>query len=167
MEISRLRNLIREYHAARKKLEEVKGKYEVTKTSYELAIDLEKELNDEIKIAQEGKRAEMEKYWRDILQEHFEKDKDLARKEDFEKCEKEILQKNEKSISYCEKKIKIIKKHLGARLSQLLENYEERNILMGEQYSSQKSANALYEEDEKKLEEIEKERKTRATFDKM
>ncbi len=167
MEISRLRNLITEYKGAQKKLEEIKGEYEKTKTSYELRIDLEKELKDEIRMAKEQNREDLILYWEDVLREFFPKDKDLADKAAFEKTEKEILVKNLKLISYYEKKLKTIKKHLGARLTQLLENYEERNALMGEEYSSRRAAHMIFEDDEKELEKKEKERKTSATFDKM
>ncbi|MCK9573853.1 MAG: hypothetical protein M0R20_05620 [Candidatus Omnitrophica bacterium] len=167
MDISRLRNLIREYKEAQKKLEEIKGEYERTKTSYELRVDLEKELEDEIRMAKEGNKEELIRYWQDILKELFPKDKDMADKDTYEKCEKEILVKNQKLISYYEKKLKTIKKHLGARLSQLLENYEERNTLMGEGHSSKRGAHMIFEDDEQELEKKEKERKTSATFDKM
>ena len=167
MDISRLRNLIREYKEAQNKLEEIKGEYERTKTSYELRIDLEKELEDEIRMAKEGNKEELIRYWQDILKELFPKDKDLADKGAYEKSEKEILIKNQKLISYYEKKLKTIKKHLGARLAQLLENYEERNTLMGEGQSSKRAAHTIFEDDEQELEKKEKERKTSATFDKM
>ncbi|MFA5007860.1 MAG: hypothetical protein WC546_01400 [Candidatus Omnitrophota bacterium] len=167
MDISRLRNLIREYKEAQDKLGEIKGEYEKAKTSYELKIDLEKELEDEIRMAKEANKEDLIKYWQDVLKECFPVDKDLTNKEIYEKYEKEVLQKNQKLISYYEKKLKTIKKHLGARLTQLLENYEERNVLMGEGYSTKRSANTIYEEDELELEKKEKERKTSATFDKM
>ncbi|MCK9615395.1 MAG: hypothetical protein M0R48_07825 [Candidatus Omnitrophica bacterium] len=167
MDISRLRNLIVEYKKAQKKLDEIKGEYERTKTSYELRIDLEKELEDEIRMAKEGNKEDLIRYWQDILKELFPNDKDLADKGVYEKCEKEILVKNQKLISYYEKKLKTIKKHLGARLSQLLENYEERNTLMGEDSSSKRASHTIFEDDEKELERKEKERKTSTTFDKM
>jgi len=167
MDISRLRNLIREYKEAQKKLEEIRGEYDRIKTSYELRIDLAKELEDEIRMAEEGNKEDLVSYWQDILKELFPKDKDLANKEAYEKSEKEILAKNQKLISYYEKKLKTIKKHLGARLSQLLENYEERNTLMGEDSSSRRASHTIFEDDEQELERKEKERKTSTTFDKM
>lgn len=167
MDISRLRNLIREYKDAQKKLEEIRGKYDRMKTSYELRIDLEKELEDEIRMAKEANKEDLVIYWQEILKEYFPKDKDLTDKEAFEKCEKEVLLKNQKMISYYEKKLKTIKKHLGARLSQLLENYEERNTLMGDDASTKRGAHMIFEDDEQELERKEKERKTSATFDKM
>jgi len=167
MDISRLRNLIREYKEAQRKLEEIKGEYEKTKTSYELRVDLEKELEDEIRMAKEGNKEDLIRYWQDILKELFPKDKDLADKDVYEKSEKEILVKNQKLISYYEKKLKTIKKHLGARLSQLLENYEERNTLMGEDSSSKRASHTIFEDDEQELERKEKERRTSTTFDKM
>ncbi|MDD4955665.1 MAG: hypothetical protein PHP17_06470 [Candidatus Omnitrophica bacterium] len=167
MDISRLRNLIREYKAVQAKLEEVRGEYDRIKTSYELRIDLEKELEDEIRMAKEANREDLIRYWEDVLKEYFPKDKDWANKEMHDKSEKEVLLKNQKLISYYEKKLKTIKKHLGARLAQLLENYEERNTLMGEDASSKRAAHTIFEDDEQELERKEKERKTSATFDKM
>jgi len=167
MEIVRLRNLIAEYKEAQKKLEEIKGEYEKTKTSYELRVDLEKELEDEIRMAKEANKEELVTYWQDVLKEYFPKDKALADKGAYEKSEKEILLKNQKLISYYEKKLKTIKKHLGARLTQLLENYEERNTLMGEDHSTKRASHTIFEDEEKELEQKEKERKTSATFDKM
>jgi len=167
MDISRLRNLIREYRGVQDKLEKIKGEYDRTKTSYELRIDLEKELEDEIRMAKEGNKEDLVRYWQDVLKECFPKDKELADKEAYEKTEKEILMKNQKLVSYYEKKLKTIKKHLGARLSQLLENYEERNTLMGEDSSSKRTGNMIFEDDEQELEKKEKERKTSTTFDKM
>jgi hypothetical protein len=167
MDISRLRNLIREYKEAQKKLEEIRGEYDRIKTSYELRIDLEKELEDEIRMAKEGNKEDLVSYWQDILKELFPKDKAMADKDAYEKTEKEILLKNKKLISYYEKKLKTIKKHLGARLSQLLENYEERNTLMGEDSSSRRASHTIFEDDEQELERKEKERKTSTTFDKM
>lgn len=167
MDIVRLRNLVSEYQYNQKKLGEIKGGYEKIKISYEIGIDLEKELADEIKVAKQAKNEALIKYWQEIAAEYFNKDKELARKEDFEKAEKEAILKNEKLISYYEKKLKIIRKLLGARVSQLIDNYEERNVLMGEEYSTKKAANIIYEEDEAQADKRENERKNSATFDKM
>lgn len=167
MDISRLRNLISEYKYNQKKLGEIKGNYERTKISYEIGIDLGKELDDEIRMAKETNNETLIKYWQEIASEYYAKDKELSKKDDFEKAEKEILLKNQKLISYCEKKLKVIRKQLGARLTQLIDNYEERNILMGEEYSSKKAANIIFEEDEEQADKREKERRNSATFDKM
>ena len=66
-----------------------------------------------------------------------------------------------------EKKIKIIKKFLGARLAQILENYEEKTLLMGGgEHSSTKTFFEIEEEEDIK-DKKEKERKSCDTFDKM
>ena len=167
MEISRLRNLVSEYKFTQKRLSEIRGKYEKIKLAYEIAVDMEREFADEINIATQSKNEIQVKYWKEIVAEYFVNDKELAKKEDLEKAEKEIVLKNEKLISYFEKKLKVIRKQLGARISQLIDNYEERNVLMGEESSTKKATTIISEEDEAALEKREKERKNNATFDKM
>jgi hypothetical protein len=167
MEISRLRNLVSEYKYTQKKLIDIRGKYEKIKLAYEIAVDMEKEFSDEINIAKQSKNEALVKYWQEITTEYFYNDKELAKKEDLDKTEKEIILKNEKIISYFEKKLKVIRKQLGARISQLIDNYEERNVLMGEESSTKKSSTIISEEDEAELDKREKERKNNATFDKM
>ena len=167
MDISRLRNLVSEYKYTQIKLNRIRGEYERIKISYEMRIDLEKELADEVGMAKQAKNEALVKYWQEITAEYFGRDKELAGKEELEKAEKEIILKNEKLISYYEKKLKIIKKQLGARVSQLIDNYEERNVLMGEESTTKKSSTIISEEDETELDKREKERKNSATFDKM
>ncbi|MFA5270732.1 MAG: hypothetical protein WC412_00120 [Candidatus Omnitrophota bacterium] len=167
MDIIRLRNLVAEYKDIQKKLGDVRAKYEKIKITYEIRVDLERELADEIAMAKYAKNEALMKYWQEITTEYFSNDKELANKVDLEKVEKEIILKNEKLISYYEKKLKTIKKQLGARVSQLIDNYEERNVLMGEESSTKKSSTIISEEDETELDRREKERKNSATFDKM
>ncbi|MFA6281309.1 MAG: hypothetical protein WCY05_02250 [Candidatus Omnitrophota bacterium] len=167
MDISRLRNLVLEYKHIQKKLVGIKGEYERMKISYEMRMDLENELADEIRMAKQAKSETLVKYWQDIITEYFNNDKDLSGKEKLDKAEKEIIQKNDMLISYYEKKLKVVKKQLGARVSQLLDNYEERNVLMGEESSTKKSTTIISEEDEAELDRRENERKNSATFDKM
>lgn len=167
MDITRLHNLVSEYKDIQKKLGEVRAKYEKIKIAYEIGIDLEKELADEVAMAKHAKNETVVKYWQEVKAEYFNNDKELAGKDDLEKAEKEIILKNDKLISYYEKKLKTIKKQLGARVSQLIDNYEERNVLMGEESSTKKSSTIISEEDETELDRREKERKNSATFDKM
>jgi hypothetical protein len=167
MDTVRLRNLVSEYKSVKVKLEQIKASYERTKITFEIAVDLAKEFEEEIRMAKEANSDDLIKYWQDVKATYFTSDKELSTKEQFEKAEEEILRKNEKLISYYEKKLKVVRKHLGARLTQLLENYEERNILMGEEFSSKKFLHAVYEEDDAEIEKKDKERRNSATFDKM
>ena len=108
----------------------------------------------------------MVKYWHAVINECYLKDKDTEVKGNIENIKAEFMAKNEKLLIYYEKKIKVIKRLLGARLAQILENYEEKNILMGGEQSSTKIMYKI-EEEEQELEKREKDRKGSATFDKM
>jgi hypothetical protein len=166
METTRVKLLVEEYYLAKRRLEGVKKEFERAQIALEIAKDLEKELLHEIKMAQEGKNTQAVQYWRNIIDECYFKDKDIKTKEDMEKIKKEFFAKNEKLLMYYEKKLKTIKRLLGARLAQILENYEEKNILMGGEQSSTKVFYKV-EEEEAEVEKREKERKSSATFDKM
>jgi hypothetical protein len=166
MDTKRLKCLIAEYKNAKKKLEAIKERYEKIKVSTEISRDLDKELTAELSRAQELKDSEAAKYWQDIIAKFYCNDKELTSDADLQKAQKEVSQEHEKFIMYYEKKLKIIRRLLGARLTQLLENYEEKNILMGEE-SGSRSEQQLSEEEEQEEEKKEKERKTGYTFNKM
>lgn len=166
METTRVRCLVTQYYLAKKRLEEVKKEFETAEIAFEIAKDLEKELHHEIKMAQDSKNPSMVKYWQTVVNECYINDKDIKTREDIEKVKTEFMAKNEKLLIYYEKKIKIVKRLLGARLTQILENYEEKNILMGGEDSSAKIMYKIEEEDAE-LEKRQNERKSSATFDKM
>jgi hypothetical protein len=167
MEINRVKTLVVEYNLAKRRIEELRIAYDRAQISAEIAKDLEKDLLHEIKVAQTSKNAALVKYWEEIINACYKGDKDIVNKEDFEKMRSEFLAKNEKLILYYEKKIKIIKKFLGARLAQILENYEEKTLLMGGgEHSSTKTFFEIEEEEDIK-DKKEKERKSSDTFDKM
>ncbi|MDP2923684.1 MAG: hypothetical protein Q8O30_08215 [Candidatus Omnitrophota bacterium] len=166
METTRVKGLVAEFHLAKKRIEELKEAYERAQISFEIAKDLEKDLHHEAKAAHDSRNSSMLQCWQDVINECFHNDKDIAKKEDLDKIKAEFIAKNEKLLMYYEKKIKIIKRLLGARLAQILENYEEKNILMGGERSSTKVFHEI-EEEEDELEKKQKERKNSATFDKM
>ena len=167
MDTKRLKCLIAEYKRAKKKLEEIKGDYERIKVSVEISNDLDKELTAELRRAEEIKDSSAAGYWQAIIAKFFHNDKELSTEDDLQKAQKQVSEEHEKLIMYYEKKLKIIRRLLGARLTQLFENYEEKNILMGGEYSSSGSEQQLSEEEEQEEEKKEKERKTGFTFDKM
>jgi hypothetical protein len=166
METIRVRYLVAEYYLTKRRLEEVKKEFEGTQITLEIAKDLEKDLYHELKMAQDTRNAPMVKYWQAVINECYLKDKDIEVKKNIDKIKAEFMAKNEKLLMYYEKKIKVIKRLLGARLAQILENYEEKNILMGGEQSSARIMHKIEEEDQE-LEKREKERKSSATFDKM
>jgi hypothetical protein len=166
METTRIRYLVAEYYLAKRKLQELKKEFEGAEITLEIAKDLEKDLYHELKTAQDAKNTSMVKYWQAVINECYLKDKDTEVKGNIENIKAEFMAKNEKLLIYYEKKIKVIKRLLGARLAQILENYEEKNILMGGEQSSTKIMYKI-EEEEQELEKREKDRKGSATFDKM
>jgi len=101
-----------------------------------------------------------------MIKEYFNKDKDKASPQDLEKAKKKISKKDEKVIQYHEKKLKIIGKILGAREAEILETYEQKNILMESEGSS---SSRFYEMEKEEAEDLRRElkRKNSATFDKL
>lgn len=166
METTRVKSLVAQYYMAKQRLQELKKDFEDAEIVFEIAKDLEKDLRHEIKIAQDAKNASGMRYWQDVVNECYFKDKDIKTQEDVEKFKADFLAKNEKLLLYYEKKIKVIKRLLGARLAQILENYEEKNILMGGEQSSTKVMYKIEEEDAE-VEKRQNDRKSSATFDKM
>jgi hypothetical protein len=166
MSKERTRFLVREYRETEEKLDELRKKYITTEARFEIFNDLEKELITELERAKERNDASLIKYWQEIIDKYLSRDKDRPDKKDLEKAQNTISGENEKLIMYYEKKIKMIRRILGARLVQILDGYDEKNMLMGTEYSSGKVLHQLDEEDEKER-KISEEKKKGYTFDRM
>ena len=132
--------------------------------SLEILRDLEKEFAGEVRKAHKTGDASAVKYWQDIIDNCLCSDKDRPKNADIQNTQKKVLDKNEALIVYYERKLKIIKKCLGNRLTQLLESFEEKNILMGQDSSSGRLIQDLQDEEDKRMSQ---KQKKDFTFDKM
>ena len=166
MKTERLEILVELYRSLQKKLRKIRAEQDRIVVSLEIFNDLERELNSELRSAKGADDQEMVKYWQEMIKEYFNKDKDKASPQDLEKAKKKISKKDEKVIQYHEKKLKIIGKILGAREAEILETYEQKNILMESEGSS---SSRFYEMEKEEAEDLRRElkRKNSATFDKL
>ena len=161
----RFKFLVKEYRLAQKRLSDLTADHMWAEASVELSGKLKRELETEVSKAKDSKDSAMVKYWQDILKECFDKDKDFLSEKDVEKEKKKLTEKKEKLIMYYKKKIKIIGKSLGSRFTELLDSYDQKNILLGGEHSSTRLVEEIEKDEDQRFEEEQK--KKGFTFDKM
>jgi len=168
MRNDKLQYLVDEYRNAKKSLKIVREDHERIQISLEIERDLTKDLKAEISRAREKREQEKVDYWEDIIDKYLSKDPNWPTKEQVEKAKQKISQDGEKAIHYYERKVKIITKILGSRLAEILDDYEEKMIFMGNAESSTTLSQVIQLEKEEEAEDQRiKEEKGNVNFDKM
>jgi hypothetical protein len=164
MALERVRCLIKEYKLAQQRLDAIRGNYVKAEVSFDIREVMEQDFKIEIKRAEEAKDTEQAKYWQSIRSTFLDSDKDILPRDTKDKEKAKISGETEKLIVYYERKLEAIKKLLGHREAELLDNYEEKNILMGSEHHS---GRILYEQEEEAERKKREEDKGKYTFDKM
>lgn len=160
-----LEYLVKEYFLAVKRLKEIKGRYLELLTASEIAKEMETEIKKEIQRAQEGEDKDSVKFWQDILDNCYRKDNDFPPTKDLKEAQDE-LKRREKEIVYYQRKLKVIKRLLGVRETELLESFQEKLVLMGTHQNSSLNFQLVREKEEEE-DKIREDRKSNITFDKM
>jgi len=166
MRKDRLRCLVDECRLVEIRLDQIRFERIKVQTSLDILQETEKDLNNELDKAKNSKDSKAIEEWQAII-DLLGKDSDSPSKEDIAKAKEKISQDQERLIVYYERKLKNIKRLLGERLSEILEGYGEKNILISGG-SSESSFRRLVdkEEEDKEIQEI-KENKKKINFDKM
>jgi len=140
--------LIQEYRLLQERLNEARADYIKVSAQLEIYKKLERELTEEISRATNFNDPARAKQWTEILEKHFPADKDRPSKETAEKAEK-LFKDKESLIAYYEKKMLVVRALLGARQVELVESFEEKNIMMREEGMPAGDPRALDQEEEK------------------
>ncbi|MBD3246202.1 MAG: hypothetical protein GF333_04250 [Candidatus Omnitrophica bacterium] len=162
----RLSNLIGEYRRVIHILRTIRGDLLRMETALEVAKGLKRELNGELERAQRSGKQERVAFWKEVIEEYFCRDEGFPTEQEL-KSAREAVEAKYKEEMYYNRKLKVIGKLLGSREVELLENYDRKNLYMGNDQSSRRHAHAVDEEEEEKAFQEEKERKKRVAFDKM
>ncbi len=166
MRTDRLQYLVKQYRLTQSKLRKLQERQTKLEVSFEVFKDLERELNNEVASAKISKDSAGIKFWQSIIKEYLDKDVDKVSEAQVKKAQKEAGEKNLKIIRYYQRKLKVIAQLLGARETEIVESYEQKNIMLGEQASSGGHLQQLEEEEEEDLRRVQKS-KNSATFDKL
>ncbi|MCQ9205754.1 MAG: hypothetical protein NG737_05530 [Omnitrophica bacterium] len=162
-----LKCLVKEYRLVEKRLNEIRAKDIKIQISLEISRDLEKALLNELENAQQSKDSSEAECWQQIINNYFHNDKDRPSAEDDKRAKEKISGDNERLVMYYEKKLQVIEKLLGSRLAEILESYEQKNILMGNESSSGRLFHEIQGEEEEKEARSQEKKKKNITFDKL
>ena len=138
--------LVQEYRLVQKQLNRLQAEYIRIQTVLEIIDDLEKRINSEVEAAKANNDLNQSKYWQDILKHYLTKDKDRPAEGAWQKIQSKATDEHNKFCSYYEMKLAVIRRALGEREAELIESYDEKKLLIGDDNSANKLAQSLQEE---------------------
>jgi hypothetical protein len=163
MRKTRLFFLIQEYRLAQERVNYFQSKAVKVKTAEQIDEVLNKDLVEELKRAKKIKDKEAADLYAMALDKYFPQDSDRPNDQDKQEAEKLLSKEVRGLVTYYEAKIRTIKKLLGIRNAELLDNYDEKSLFMGDG----SSGGRLLEEIEKEEEQAKKKDPGDFTFGKM
>jgi len=167
MDKERLQYLADEYRLAQVRLSQIRGQLLKAQTSLEISEEVLKDLDDELEKAKAAQDKALAGQWQS-LKEFLTKDQDSSSREEVDRLEKKITAKQEELIIYYERKLKVIKKLLGERLTAIIEGYDEKSVLIGGGAASGGSVQRLIDKGEEGKEMADQQaKKKNVNFDKM
>lgn len=167
MRKDRLKCLVDEYRLVQARLDEITLEQMKAQTSLEILKQTEKDLGEELEKAKKSKDNALLKHWQTVVG-FLSEDKDCPSPEKVAEAKKKASGEAEQLIIYYERKLKSIKKLLGDRLSELIEGYIEKNILIGGGSSSESAFRQIVDKEESDQEIAERQQKSKnVNFDKM
>lgn len=162
-----LRCLIDEYRLVQLRLNEIRGEQIRVQALQEVSDELEKDLKEELAKAKNSKDKSLLKRWQ-AINNLISEDKDMPNKEEIKRADAKTSGKGEQLIIYYERKLKSIGKLLGARLTELVEGYNEKNILIGGGSSAAGAVRRVIDKEEEEKELKRRQQKDKdITFSKM
>ncbi len=167
MKKDRFYYLVEQYHLAHERLNELRSRSARSQTIAEIFSMIEKDIQNEIRRSEEVNNTEMARYWQGVMELFFVSDQDRLTKEEEKEAQEKLPEDTQRHIVYYERKLKAIRKLLGDRPWQLLENFEEQNLLMGGGDASGGNAYRLMKKREQEEENRQNQKKGKFTFDKM
>lgn len=159
--------LVQEYRATQEKLNDIEKERLRIQARVEIDQRLRQELEWEKKKAEEVNDKKEAEHWHNIIEKYYNTDDMRPSEEETKKAAEKIPPEVENLIVYYEAKLRIIKKLLGTRYAELVDIYDEKNMLMG--IGAEPSSAKLIEDIEKDEEDQSqlRQRKKGFTFDKM
>jgi len=157
--------LVKEYRVTQEKLNDIeKGRLRLQARA-EIDQRLRQELEWEKKKAEEVNDKKEAEHWQNIIEKYYNTDDLRPSEEEAKKAAEKIPLEIENLIVYYETKLRIIKKLLGTRYAELVDIYDEKNMLMGSEPSSGKLLEEIERDEE--AQGLARRRKKGFTFDKM
>ena len=148
MKKTRLFFLIQEYRSAQQRLNVLQSKGLSVKTADEILEVLDKDLKDEVQRAAKAKDESAETLYKQAVQRHFPNDCDRPNDQDRRDAAKTLLAGTQSEIIYYETKIRSIRKLMGIRNAELLDNYDEKAMFIGTEASDRRLAEEIEAQEE-------------------
>jgi len=157
--------LVQQYRATQERLNDIEEERLRLQAQVEIDARLRKELEWEKQKAEEVNDTEEVAHWRNIIEKYYNTDDTRPTEQQIKKAAEKIPEEIENLIVYYEAKLRIIKKLLGTRYAELVDIYDEKNMLMGGEHSSGNLLDEIEKDEEAQAQE--RRRKKGFTFDKM